>query len=460
MTVDEALDALPRPVWLVGADGEVLARNRLAGDRLPPTAGTAVPDPCVGLPPVAEWRDAARRIARFDGTVTCALIGIVGLDSVNDDLSRSMGDLVLGTVHDRLRATWPRAVVERVAPDCFALVGPCSDLGDDVGDVLAVLVRRPIDVPLGRVAIGSSIGLAQGAAATGMVLLDRAQRSLRLALRRGSGTVVQEPPERPAPVRKVTEVAGALVDAVADGLIGAHFQPVIDLWTGEVVEYEALARWTQNPEESLEATSFMGAASLTGVIASIGEGVLGEAIALGAALDHEGTGTAPRVSVNVTVRELLDISLPEHLGEVLPRCAAGSGGFQLEVPALVEPELVDDVAARLAEVRALGVRVAIDGFGGPQSFTWLLRAVEVDAVKLAAQLLDGVGTDERAERYFWSLLGMARDAGVEAIAKGVETELQHKALRRLGCRYAQGHHYGLPQPVQRLGVERQAARLR
>lgn len=445
-----ALDAVGAPAWLIGADGAVLAHNRLADGRPLPAVADDGPDTATKhLPAVSEWRDVATRAARFEGGVVCALVGIVGLDAVNDDLSRSMGDLVLATVHERLVARWPRAVTARVAPDCFALVGPASMLGADVGPALTALVRSPIDVPLGRVAVGCAVGLAQGEAAAGLVVLDRAQRSLRLALRRGSGTVVHEPPERPVPVRKVTEVAGALVEAVSSGLIGAHFQPVIDLWTGEVVEYEALARWSQNPDESLEATSFMGAADLTGVIGSIGAGVLDAATELGAALDAcDGRGA--RVSVNVMLQELFADGLEAQVAVALARCGGRPGSLQVEIPPFIDQDLVEEANGRIQRLRSLGIRVAIDGFGGPASSTWLLRAVEVDAVKLAGPLLAGVGADERAERYVWSLLGMARDAGIEAIAKGVETDDQHRALRRLGCRFAQGHHYGLPRPAQQL----------
>lgn len=404
------------------------------------------------LPRVVDWREVAEQVSKLPGPATCILVRLVGLSAVNDEHSRSMGDVVLATVHDRLVARCPSALVARTSSDTFVVADASAVVGSQMADELVQRVREPVDVPLARVAIGCSIGVAVGDPRSALVLLDRAHRNLDRAVARGAGTVVRDIPGRPSAPAKVTEVAGSLVDAVAAGKICAHFQPVVDLYGERVVEYEALARWAQNLEENLVATDFLGAAVLTGVIAAISDDVLGDVLRLARALGRQGANPRPRVSMNVTVTELLDDGFPERMRLAVERAGPETAQLQVEVPATVPADMLAEVAARVDVIRALGLRVVLDGFGGPSSSPWLLRSVEVDAVKLSAELVTGLGEDPRAERFLGAILELVSDVGTTAIAKGVETDAQHAALVRLGCRFAQGYRYGEPRPIEHLGV--------
>lgn len=404
------------------------------------------------LPRVLDWRDVAGLLSDLTGSVTCLLVRLVGLKDVNDEHSRSMGDSVLATIHERLIGRCPTAVVARVSSDTFVVADAAGRLGNHLAEELVELVRAPVDVPLGRVAIGALVGVAVGDARSALIVLDRAQRNLERAERRGAGTVVRDVPARPAGRSKVTEVAGSLMEAVAAGRIGAHFQPIVDLYDERrVVEYEALARWAQNPEESLVATDFLGAAELTGVLGTIFDGVMVEVLLLGEALVASLEPPLPRLSVNASVPEVLHDGFPERMREAL-EALHGGPELQVEVPAAIAPDLVDEVAVRLDVLRALGVRVALDGVGGPDSSPWALRTIEVDAVKLSAALMTGLGDDPRAERFLRAVLELVADVGTVAIAKGVESVAQHEVLLRHGCRYAQGYLYGEPRPRMRLGL--------
>lgn len=409
-------------------------------------------DPAEGSPRIEPWIEVAGRARRLGDRATCVVIGILGLDRINLAYSRSTGDAVLGEITRRLSATLPgHGVVARVAGDRIAVV--TDDQRDGLAARLVEVVRRPVETPLGRVAIGCSAGVASGDPRSCLLLLDRADRHLVGALRIGAGVVVDRgDTDDGEPDVAVVRLAGDLVDAVRDRELTAHFQPVVDLNRGTVVELEALARWRQADGTRLPAAEFLTAAELTGTIVAMGRDVLEQSLDLLEELRGDprlgDRAREVRMSVNVSVRELLDPSFTTMLHEVLDaRDHDHHHRLQLELGGPIPDLALDAVRRRVDQIRAAGIRVVLDGVGGSSSDLAVLRDVAVDGVKLAPSLIDEVGLDACGERFLRAILGLARDLGVDVTVKGVERPEQHRFLRRLGCRFAQGHLYGRPMPV-------------
>ena len=428
-----------------GLDGDAIGRTLVVLVEPATAAGPAPGE--LRAPRIVQWSEITDRLRSLGPSAVCATFGIVGLDAVNASYSRSTGDHVLTQVAARLAELAPDgAVIERTGGERFVVVVPEHAVPEGGWADMVVRLRAPVDTPLGRVAVGSSVGIAAGDPRSGLVLLDASERRLDSALQRGAG-IVEEQRTVDRALGPSAKYSGDLVDAVAAGGVRAHFQPVFDLLSSRVVEFEALARWDGDDDTRREAAEFISAAADTGVLVSMGDGVLHDATELARSVAAT-IGDRPfAVSVNVSIRELLDVDFLGKIDEHLRRAAICPANLQLEVVAAVPLEEIRDVADRITALRRLGVRVALDNVGGPDSSVIVLRDLAVDVIKLDPSIVAELGVNRRAEHLLRSLLELGRRLGVAVVAKGVERDDQHELLRSLGCRYAQGYLYGAATPA-------------
>lgn len=432
-----------------GLDGDQLGRTLVV---LVAALGPSTPRSSAAelrAPRIVQWSELTDRVRTLGESGVCATFGVVGLDAVNASYSRSTGDLVLTEIASRLAEfAPPGAVVERTGGERFVVVVPEDAVPEGGWADLVVRLRAPVDTPLGRVAVGSSVGIATGDPRSALVLLDASERRLDSALLRGAGIVEEQRSAVRAPALSARH-SGELVEAVARGGVRAHYQPVVDVRSMQIVELEALARWDSD-DARREAAEFISAAADTGVIVPMGAGVLSDAVELArtvaSTVDHQPFA----VSVNVSLRELLDVDFLGIVDEHLRRSGIRPSNLQVELGAAVPTDEIDDVAARIASLRSLGVRVALDNVAGHTSSVLVVRDLAVDVVKLDPSLVAGLGVNERAEHLLRSLLDLGRHLGVTVVAKGVERAEQHELLRALGCRYAQGYLYGSATPALEL----------
>jgi EAL domain-containing protein (putative c-di-GMP-specific phosphodiesterase class I) len=219
-----------------------------------------------------------------------------------------------------------------------------------------------------------------------------------------------------------------------------HFQPVVELSTGQPTGTEALIRW-DHPEAGLLAPdSFLPAVAQTQVMPALTRWVM-HAACTAAARWPDWT-----VSVNVTARDLASGTLIEHVLGALDATGVPADRLVLE---LTETALVHDLtraADALGELRARGVGVALDDFGTGYSSMLYLRELPVSSVKIDRVFMPGLqaGSDDLA--IVTSLLTLARTVGLTAVAEGVETEAQVELLDSLGCRFGQGFLWSRPVP--------------
>ena len=409
------------------------------------------------VPRIMPWADVAERVAATDCEALCVAVGIVGLRSVNDSFSRSAGDAVITEIVKRFVAATPAgSIVERIAGDRFVITCPVGD--DDerrVADIMGAL-HDPIETRLGAAAVGCAVGVTAGPARPPLVLLDRADRNLSVALGRGAGTIEWSDSPPPQRVFVAGRLGAPLRAGVANRAISAHFQPVVEFETGKVVEYEALARWQDERGDHHLAAHFIPVAEDTGVLREVGSQMLGSAIQLfaraSAVLDRS---KLPRVSVNVSASELADPSFADKVGARLIVASMPADMLQFELADSVGPEQADYVRQNMCRLRSSGVRFALDGFGGVSANLVSLRDFDVDLVKLDRGLVNDALADSRSLSLLDAIMGLAEQIGVEVVAKGVETMEQHELLREVGCRFGQGFLYSPPLPAALLDFHSQ-----
>ena len=241
--------------------------------------------------------------------------------------------------------------------------------------------------------------------------------------------------------------ASRVADALETGEFRLRYQPQVDLRTGELLGFEALARW-QHPERGLLAPSEFLPHVLRGPLAvAFGMWSIDGALRQMQHWQHEGVAFGPGVTIAVNVataflddEELLPW-LRTRLGE---RPDRGAGGLQLEI---VESMAIDDarrLAAVMAHSRDLGVRFALDDFGTGYATLVNIRALPVDRLKIDQTFVTGIRTDPEDLSIVENVLQLGLALGREVVAEGVESR-EHAALwRRLGGRAAQGNAIGAP----------------
>jgi len=229
-----------------------------------------------------------------------------------------------------------------------------------------------------------------------------------------------------------------------------HYQPIIDLSTGELAGVEALVRWRHPTRGLLMPRDFIHLAELTGAIGALDRWVLEEAGRQAAAWGADGpTGGGRFLSVNLSPLALVEPGLATHVRDVLNASGLRPEQLLLEVTESVQPD-PRGVATSISALKALNVRLAIDDFGtGFASISRLLES-PFDVIKIDEGLLHAMGSDPRASAIVSGIVDLARRLGSVTIAEGVESPIHVTELRQLGCDLGQGFHFATALPAAEL----------
>ncbi len=256
--------------------------------------------------------------------------------------------------------------------------------------------------------------------------------------------------ERTSAGKDRTDLAAELRGAVQRQEFLVEYQPVIELRTGAVRAVEALVRWRHPVRGTIQPGEFLPLAEETGQIEEIGAWVLERACTQGRSWQlgsPRGGDVAIDVSVNVSVRQLQDRRVIGAVAETLRTADLPSDSLVLELAG----GGIDPTLPALQELRELGIRLALDDFGGQSSLADL-RRLPVDIVKVDRSfVVDAAGPPADAA-FVEALLRIAHVRGLETVAKGVETRDQARRLQALGCDMAQGYLYSKPLGPEGIGA--------
>ncbi|MBX6390112.1 MAG: bifunctional diguanylate cyclase/phosphodiesterase [Frankia sp.] len=382
---------------------------------------------------------------------------VIGLDRfqlVNDGLGHQAGDEVLIAASRRVAATLcpAAAVVARLGGDEFAvlLAGVDGPAARRAGRrARAVLTATPYSVGSLRVPVSASVGVAlyPDHATDADGLLQRANAALGTAKRRRSGIEEYQPASDDGPLEL------SLIESLRVGLredqIEVHFQPKVDLATGQVRAVEALARWRHPARGLLPPRTFVPLAEHAGLMPALTTLMLDRSCAQAARWRDAGLDVT--VAVNVSATDLLDLAFTEQVRSVLAAHGLRPGSLELE---LTETTLMHDRARAAAVLHALhddGVAIAVDDFGtGYSALGYLGGHFPVDVLKLDRTFVGRLDHDDDARAIVRSTVELAHDLRLRVVAEGVETRRSLELLRQFGCDAAQGYLVGEPVPADTL----------
>jgi diguanylate cyclase (GGDEF)-like protein/PAS domain S-box-containing protein len=409
----------------------------------------ALYDVLTGLPNrnlFARRLDDALHIAAPSGRpVAVLLLDLDHFKDVNDTFGHRFGDLLLRAVGVRIRAALPTtATAARLGGDEFAIVldtGAADALR--VADTIRRALVAPVELEGHSIGVSASFGISffPEHGDTESLLLQRADIALYAAKATGGGVVVYAAAidaHSPARVALTAELQKAIG---TDGLM-LQFQPVVALRDGGRSGVEALVRWPHPDRGLIPPADFIPTAERSGLIKPLTEWVIGRAIQQGRnwCIGDDDL----HIAVNISMRNLLDPSLPSSVARQIADHRVDPGRVSLEITesvAMADPERTIGV---LMQLRDIGVRLAIDDFGTGHSSLAYLRRLPVNTLKIDRTFIAGVTSDRASRAIVKATIELGHALGLDVVAEGVEEGGQLLAVQELGCDLAQGYLIARP----------------
>jgi diguanylate cyclase (GGDEF)-like protein/PAS domain S-box-containing protein len=423
----------------------------------------ATHDPLTGLPNRTLLLDRMRMaLSRTRRTGTGVAVLFCDLDHfkvVNDSLGHSAGDRLLVHTADRLvEALRPGDTVARFGGDEFVVL--CEDLTEQadaqlVADRVRTLVDQRYDVDDAEIFMTVSTGIAytDDPDAVPEDLIRDADAAMYQAKGGGRARAVMfDQRMREAAVHRMA-TENALHRALERHELRVHYQPEIDLRSGDIVGVEALLRWEHPQRGLLGPDEFIRVTEETGLIVPIGRWVLEQACRQLQRWQAEYPVAADElfVSVNLSARQLGRRALIGEVARVLDDTGLDPARVHFEITESVLMDDVDRSSEQLHQLHDLGVCLIVDDFGTGYSSLSYLSRFPVDLLKVDRSFVRGLGLDPADTAIVRAVITLAHNLGLRAVGEGVERNEHLDALRSLGCDLAQGFLLGRPQPGPAIG---------
>jgi diguanylate cyclase (GGDEF)-like protein/PAS domain S-box-containing protein len=415
----------------------------------------ALTDPLTGLANRILFQNLLERALtagrRHDRQVAVFFLDLDDFKQINDGLGHDAGDQLLRQIADRLRANLRvEDAAARLGGDEFAVLLEDTDRETmrEVAERMLAVMRRPFQLTEREVTVTMSIGVALtgNREYTAGELLRDADVALYAAKGLGKGRFEIFEDGMYKQVRQNLEIEMDLRRALEKEEFELHFQPIVELTDGRLIGVEALVRWRDSGQRRLVMPGeFLPVAEQTGLILPLGRWILERACAQMREWQLRFPDVEPvLLSVNLSARQFRNSGLIAEVEQALGSSGLASRQLVLEVPERVLLQDPEVTAVRLEGLRRLGVRVAVDDFGGGYFALTYLRRFPIDIVKIHNCFVAGAGQDAADSELTRSLIDLARRLKLQTIAEGVEAPRQAQALDDMGCELGQGYELGRP----------------
>jgi len=419
-------------------------------------ANQAMYDPLTGLANRSLLHDRINheieRSRRSGVSFGVALMDLDRFKEVNDTLGHNVGDELLREVGRRLKHTIrAEDTVARLGGDEYVVV--IHDLDPDGVPVIAEKVLAALDDPFHwqnqSIDLGASLGISlypsQCSDASGLIRC--ADIAMYVAKRSGKGYAMYAP-DQVHTNRSDLSLKSELREAILSNQLCLYYQPQINHRSQRVVGLEALIRWHHPQRGFLGPDSFIPLAEEAGLIGPLTLWVLKTALKQLAVLRRE--GHALTMAVNLSARNLHDMSLPGSVEALLAECGVTPEHLTLEITESAVMSNPSDGLTILTELDRMGVTLAIDDFGTGYSSLAYLKRLPVDELKIDKSFVMDMEANDNDAVIVRSTIDLAHNLGLKVVAEGVESRDAWDTLSILGCDTSQGFFMGRPMPVDKL----------
>jgi diguanylate cyclase (GGDEF)-like protein len=435
-----------------------LQRLKVAHDEI---RNLAFFDPLTGLPNRRLLLDRLRQTlasnTRNNHKRALLFVDLDDFKTLNDTLGHHIGDLLLQEVAGRITARLRESdTVARLGGDEFVvLLQDLSPTAEDaaaqaksVAEKILAAIDQPFLLAGRECRSSSSIGITvfgDPGDSTNEVL-QQADIAMYQAKAAGRNTLRFFAPSLQAAVNARAAMEEDLRQAIKSNEFLLYYQPQVDRST--VIGAEALIRW-QHPKRGLMTPNdFIPLAEETGLILPLGEWVLDSACKQIVAWGERKETAHIRVAVNISARQLLNPLFAEIVLKTLERTGANPHNLELELTESMFVDNVEDVAAKMTELKSHGLRFSLDDFGTGYSSLAYLRRLPLDQLKIDQEFVRDILVDASSGAIAQSIISLSRAMGLTTIAEGVETEGQRDHLASIGCHAFQGYLFSGAVPLE------------
>jgi len=430
---------------------------------------TARIDDLTGLPNRAVFSDQLlqcldRPSDPSQSTFAVIFIDLDNFKYVNDSLGHNAGDELLVEVATRLTAALRASdTVERI--DAVSGEGIAARFGGDefvvlldgfgtpenvlkIVDRIQEVMSVPSVIGSQEITVQCSIGVVLDTRKYTHVedVLRDADTAMYQAKASGKGRYTVFDESMHIRARERLNLENDLRCAVELGQIDVFYQPIVDLKTGNVVSFEALARWNHPTRGVLLPEDFIPIGEETGLIIPIGQLVLEQALALLERMGRNPKGELLGMNVNVSRRQLSDASFIPMVQSLLEKLSVSPDRLRLDITESVVTVSSDGLNETLGQLKAMGVEIHLDDFGTGLSSLSLLRELPLDGIKIDRSFVDAAHGDREAIAILHAIIALGHNLRKVITAEGIEDASQEAAVVDLECDFAQGYFFGRPAP--------------
>ena len=412
------------------------------------TRRAAQEDPVTGLPGAGAILNTLEdTLARREPNecVTMCYLDLTGFRELSDAFGRPWSNDLARAAAERLRELdWAHSAIGRLGRHRFILIlsSKNPDAGMRMAQDIADLVARPIYVQGQLVHVSANIGVSSAPhdGLTSDDLFRHATLAMRAAKRSGTGSIVRYEAWMETDLHERRFLERELKRALDEDALDLHYQPIVTAEGSRIVGVEALLRWSHPTHGDIPPKVFVSVAEQIGLMPRLGEYVLYRA------LNDAKSWPNLFIAVNLSPIQVKDRALFTLVSSMLEETAVDPSRLVLEI---TEGMLIDDreeTRERLEEIRALGVRIALDDFGSGYSSLSYLQSFPIDKLKIDGSFVRPLGKSENSGFIIQAIVALGRALNLSVLVEGVETDEQRVLLRLAGCDEMQGFLFAHPGP--------------
>lgn len=454
LSVETAIAVLEhKGEWLMFASARDITERKQAEQRV---REAALHDPLTGLPNRAlVFEYCGRLLAAARRNHSRGALLFIDLDRfkpVNDLYGHETGDRLLQEVASRLvDCVRDEDLVGRIGGDEFVVVLPYIESEHERVGIVAQHVcdrlAQPFHINGRELTISASIGISYfpDHASEVSTLLHTADLAMYLAKQSGRANYQLYTPGLEEREEQILRLEVRLKQALRHGKLKLHYQPVIDICSGQLAGAEALVRLAdEHGVESVGPAAFIPVAESTGLIGELGEWALQEACRQQMAWRNENLDA--RIAINVSPLQFRQRAFVERLSEIIASSGIDPASLEIEVTESAVMENVSEAIELLRKIKMLGVKVALDDFGTGYSSLSSLSNLPLDKLKIDQSFVRRLERDKASRSVTETIIALARSLNLQVVGEGIESEFALHYLARQGCNFAQGYWFSRPLP--------------
>ena len=403
----------------------------------------------------AHLERATDRSKRYGFKTALLYVNIDKFANINDNFGESGGDIVIQSVTRRLlnkmRST---DSIARVGPDEFAIVLEDIESSDDVqiiAEKMLFSVSGPLVLSEQQVSVHASIGGAMYLEGDAEVadLIDNARSAMQQAKTVDGNKYIQYSEQLLFDEAGASSLAGQLRTAIRQNQFELHYQPRIDLNTGQLVGLEALLRWNHPVRGLVYPGEFLTECEDMGLMQTIGYQVVQHACSALVWLEEQGMSTVD-VAVNISFSQIQDDRFLEIVQDIIGRSGANANNLEFELTETTILKNPSAIKTRMDDLRQLGISFSLDDFGTGFSQLTHLTELPIAALKIDTAFVRDVPNNTQQKAVCIMIIEMAHRLGLLVVAEGAESYEQVEFLRAENCHQVQGYYYSPAIPLEQL----------